>query len=533
MNACKTATILLGFLLLAALPGAAASCESLGDLKLPDTTITLAQSVAAGGFSLPEGPPPPLFKNLPSFCRVVAELKPTKDSDIKMEVWMPISGFTGNLRGQGNGGFAGVISYDALAGAVSRGYAAASTDTGHSGGGTDASWALGHPEKIIDFGSRAIHEMTVKAKAIIAAFYGEGPRHSFFASCSNGGRQALMEAQRYPADYDGVIAGAPVIYWTHVFATFIWDIQALGADPASYIPANKIPAISAAVLAACDADDGLKDEILNEPQACHFDPAVMACKDADSESCLTPKQVAALKKIYSGPRNGQGKQLFAGFVPGGESGPGGWPHWITGEAPGNDLETAFANSFFKNMIATSEPVNLKTINVETAMKLADDQQARNLDADDPDLKAFVKRGGKLIVYHGWSDAALPPLATIQYFTNVQQVLGRKLTDSFARLYMVPGMQHCGGGPGPDSFGQAGNAAAPADPEHNLQLALERWVEKGIAPDKIIATKYVRQPNAPPRTQMTRPLCPYPQIAKYNGSGDPNDAGSFACATKMK
>ena len=533
MNACKSANILLGLVLLAALPSAAASCESLADLKLPDTTITLAQTVAAGGFSLPEGPAPPLFRNLPAFCRVVAEVKPTKDSDIRMEVWMPVSGFNGKFRGQGNGGFAGVISYDALAAAVSRGYAAASTDTGHAGGGTDASWALGHPEKIIDFGSRAIHEMTVKAKGIIAAYYGEGPRHSFFASCSNGGRQALMEAERYPADYDGLIAGAPVIYWTHVFATFVWNIQALEADPASYIPANKIPAISAAVLAACDADDGLKDGIISEPLACHFDPSVMTCKDADSKVCLTPKQVAALKKIYSGPRNNQGKQLFPGFVPGGESGPGGWPRWIIGEAPGKDLETAFATSFFKNMITTSAPLDLKTVNVETALKVADNQQARNLDADDPDLKAFVKRGGKLILYHGWSDAALPPVATIQYFTNVRQTLDHKLTDSFMRLYMVPGMQHCGGGPGPDSFGQAGNAPAPADPEHNLQLALERWVEKGIAPDKIIATKYTREPNAPARPQMTRPVCPYPQIAQYNGTGNPNDAASFACAVKVK
>jgi len=450
-----------------------------------------------------------------------------------MEVWMPSSGFNGKFRGQGNGGFAGAISYDALAGAISRGYAAASTDTGHTGGAADASWALGHPEKIVDFGSRAIHEMTLKAKALIQAFYGQAPRYSFFASCSNGGRQGLMEAQRFPADYDGIIAGAPANYWTHVFATFLWNIQALGADPASHIPVNKFSAISAAALAACDAEDGVKDGIINEPQACHFDPAVIACKDADSESCLTPKETAALKKIYSGPRNSQGKQLFPGFVPGGESGPGGWPRWITGEAPGKDLETAYATGFFKNMVTVSEPVNLKTVNIETAVKLADEQQARNLNADDPDLGAFMKRGGKLILYHGWSDAALPPVATIHYFTNVQQTLGHKVTDSFVRLYMVPGMQHCGGGPGPDSFGQAGNAPGPADPEHNLQLALERWVEQGPAPNKIIATKYVNEPNAPPRVKMTRPLCPYPGIAKYDGTGDPNSAGSFVCTPIQK
>jgi feruloyl esterase len=520
--------------LCAALPALAASCDGLSSLKLPDTTISSAQTVAAGTFKPPmveqEELIPGIFKRLPAFCRVVAEIKPAKDSDIKMEVWMPLTGFNGNFRGQGNGGFAGSINYAGLGAALSQGYATASTDTGHSGTPIDAAWAHGHPDKIVDFGYRAVHEMTLKAKAIIQAFYGQSPHHSFFAACSNGGRQGLMEAQRFPADYDGIIAGAPANYWTRVFGTFIWDIQALQANPESYIPAKKVPAIDAAVLAACDAGDGLKDGVLNDPAACHFDPATIACKGADSDSCLTPKEIAALKKVYSGPHDANGKQIFPGFMPGGESGGGGWPLWITGQTPGKDLQTAFASGFFNNMITTSEPMDLKTVKVEAAVKLADEQQARTFNADNPDLNAFVKRGGKLIIYHGWSDAALPPQAAIQYFQDVQKTLGRKTADASVRLFMVPGMQHCLGGPGPSSFGQFGNAAV-SDPEHDIQLAVEQWVEKGKAPEKIIAAKSADGPNASGQVQMTRPLCPYPQIAKYKGTGDTNDAASFTCVEK--
>ena len=493
-----------------------------------------AQTVAAGAFTRggaeEEGLTPGIFKRLPAFCRVVAEIKPAKDSDIKIEIWMPVTGFNGNFRAQGNGGFAGAINYAGMASALSQGYATASTDTGHSGTPIDASWASGHPDKILDFGYRAIHEMTLKAKAVIQAFYGKSPQHSFFAACSNGGRQGLMEAQRFPADYDGIIAGAPANYWTRVFGAFIWDIQALQADPESYIPAKKIPAIDAAVLAACDANDGLKDGVLNDPTACHFDPSAVVCKDADSDNCLTPKEVVALKKIYSGAHDSNGKQIFPGFMPGGETGGGGWPLWITGQAAGKDLQTAFASGFFNNMITTSEPMDLKTVKVEAALKLADEQQARTFNADDPDLNAFVKRGGKLIVYHGWNDAALPPFATIQYLNDVQKTLGEKTADASVRLFMAPGMQHCTGGPGPSSFGQFGVASA-SDPEHDIQLALEQWVEKGVAPSKIIAAKYANVFNAPGQLQMTRPLCPYPQIAKYKGTGDTNDAANFACVEK--
>ena len=254
-------------LMFSAAPAFAATCESLATLKLADTTITSAQPVAAGAFVPPGATAPPAsVKDLPAFCRVMATIKPAKDSDIKIEVWLPLTGWNGKYRGQGNGGFAGYIFYPGLATAVSAGYASASTDTGHAGTPLDASWALGHPDKIVDFGWRAIHEMTVKAKAIIQAFYGEPAKRSYFSACSNGGRQGLMEAQRFPGDYDGIIAGAPANYWTKVFATFIWDIQAMQADRGGYIDAKKIPAIGQAVTAACDANDGVKDGVLNDPR---------------------------------------------------------------------------------------------------------------------------------------------------------------------------------------------------------------------------------------------------------------------------
>jgi feruloyl esterase len=507
-------------------PAFAATCESLSTLKLPDTTITLAQPVAAGAFVPPSGSgvPAASAKNLPAFCRVTAIIKPAKDSDIKMEVWLPLTGWNGKYRGQGNGGFAGSIDYPGLITALSAGYASAGTDTGHPGSPVNSIWALGHPDKIVDFGWRAIHEMTLKAKSIIQAFYGDAPKKSYFSACSNGGRQGLMEAQRFPEDYDGIIAGAPANYWTKVFATFIWDVQAMQAEPGSYIGANKIPAIARAVTAACDANDGVKDGVLNDPRTCRFDPKALLCQQGDSDSCLTAPQVAALKKIYDGPVDAKGRQMFPGFLPGGEEGGDGWATWI-GHAPGRDLQTIFASGFYANMISTQDPVDLKTINVETAVKLADDQQGQTFNAIDPDLKAFARRGGKLIVYHGWSDAALPPVASINYYNSVEEALGPGKPSLFMRLFMVPGMQHCGGGPGANSFGQFTPAG---DADHDLSLALERWVEKGTAPDKLIATKFVDD-KTEKGVAMTRPLCAYPQAATYKGSGDINDAANFECS----
>ena len=500
----------------------AASCESLSSLKLPDTTITSAKAIAAGEFQSPSpAPGMPAVSGLPAFCRVVAEIKPSSDSDIKMEVWLPASGWNGKYQGVGNGGFAGSITYAGLANALKAGYASASTDTGHTGGATDAKWALGHPDKIVDFGYRGIHEMTVKAKAIIKAFYGDDPKHSYFGSCSNGGRQALMEAQRFPEDYDGILAGAPANFWTHLLSAGAWDTQATMANPGSYIPAAKIPALSAAVLKTCDAQDGVSDGIVNDPRQCKFDPASMACKTGtDGNDCLTAPQVMALDKLYLGPRNSGGK-VFPGRVEGGEDGPGGWPLWITGATPGTGLMYLFTTGFFSNMVFDDANWDFKTFNFDSGVKLADDKQAKNLNATSTDLKGFKARGGKLIIYHGWSDAAISALNTIDYYNSLSAAMGPGQTDQFVRLFMVPGMQHCFGGPGPNSFGQLGFGSVPSDAQHNISIALEQWVEKGAAPEKIIASGQ--------SGKMTRPLCPFPQTAKYKGSGDSNDEANFACA----
>jgi tannase/feruloyl esterase len=517
--------VLLAFtILLAAAPASAATCESLSGLTLPNTTIATAESVPAGPFTPPSTKT--ALRDLPAFCRVAGVIKPTADSNIQFEVWMPASGWNGKFQGIGNGGFAGSLSYGALAASLRRGYAGATTDTGHSG--NDAAWAVGHREKLIDYGHRAIHEMTVTGKAVAAAFYGKPPQRSYFASCSNGGRQALMEAQRYPADYDGIISGAPANYFTHIAVGFVWDQQALLADPASFIPPSKMKAIEAGALAACDAKDGLTDNLIDDPRQCRFDPSTLLCPGAESDSCLTAPQVAALKKIYEGPKNSKGKSIFPGFVPGAETGSGGWTPWVTGADREKSLQFFFGTQLFRNMLFEDPAWNYKTLNYDKDVKLADEKLGPILNATDPNLKAFQSRGGKLILYHGWCDAALTPLNTIRYYEEVVKKAGKKKAADFVRLYMVPGVQHCAGGPGTDQFW--GAAGTKSDPEHDMNLALERWVETGVAPGAIIASKVASAPGQPNTVMRTRPICPYPQVARHQGSGSPDDAANFACVT---
>ena len=517
------------------------SCEGLEQLELLGAKILSAQTVAAGAFMPPPNLSPRIagdlsfYKKLPTFCRVVVEATPSADSSIKIEVWMPAKAenggeWNGKLQGRGNGGFAGEISYQQLGIGVSHGYAMTGTDTGHSGEATYASWALGHPEKATDYGYRGIHEMTRVAKAAVKVYYNKGPQHSYFWGCSNGGRQALMEAQRFPEDYDGILAGAPANYFTHLLTKALADAQATTLDPASYIPSSKLPAIARAVNAACDAQDRVTDGILNDPRQCHFDPGTMLCKEDDSEKCLTAAQVTTLKKLYEGPNDAKGRKIFPGYLPGAEEGPGGWETWIIGAAPGKSLLFAFSGGYFSNFVYGKTDWNYKDASVDQAMKAADEKTAQVLNATEANLTAFKARGGKLILYHGWNDPAISALNTLNYYNDVVSKMGEKETEAFARLYMVAGMQHCGGGPGTDSFGQVD--AGAKDAQHNVELALEEWVEKGIAPAAIVATKY--EGGNPSRgVKMTRPLCPYPQVAKYNGSGDTNDAGNFACVTGNK
>lgn len=511
-----------------------APCESLSKLSLPQAKVLAAETVPAGAFKLPVELPPWLadaagiFKSLPAFCRVVVQATPSSDSDIRMEVWLPAENWNGKLQAHGNGGFAGDIDYLHLATSILAGYASANTNTGHSTAvATDASWALGHPEKVVDFGYRAVHVMTTLAKEIVHARFGKVPEYSYFLGCSNGGRQALMEAQRFPDDYNGILAGAPANYWSHLLTSGLWDIEALTADDASYIPTSKLPAIARAVNAACDARDGVSDGILNDPRKCNFKPETLLCKNVDAADCLTQPQIAALKKLYEGPHASRGK-IFPGFLPGAEEGPGGWSTWITGTAPGRSLIAAFTYGYFANIVYEKPDWSFKSANLAEAVKLADEKTSRILNATDTNLAPFQAHGGKLILYHGWNDPAISALNTIDYWEAVRSKLGPAQTDSFARLYMLPGVQHCGGGPGADSFG-ALNSPGPADAQHNVQTALELWVEKAVAPSSLIATKYAGFDPAS-GVKLTRPLCPYPQAAKYKGSGDPNDAASFSCAS---
>jgi hypothetical protein len=510
------------------------ACERLMAATIPGAKVILATTVAAGGFAGPDqnsgsrdltAP----YKNVPAFCRVVAEAKPSADSAIRIEVWLPVSGWNGKLQGIGNGGFAGTIYYQALGGAVAKGYAVTGTDTGHSGEMTDARWALGHPEKVTDFGHRGIHEMTRVAKEVVHTYYGKAAQHSYFSGCSDGGREALMEAQRYPADYDGILAGAPANYWTALLSAAAVDTQALTVNPASFIPSAKVPAIASAVLAACDEVDGVRDGILNDPRQCHFDPATIQCKAGEeNDKCLTAPQTVALKKLYSGPHDSHGHDVFPGYLPGGENGPGGWGLWITGPARARSLMAFFGLGYFSNLVYEDPAWDYKTFALEPGLKLADNKTASALNATDADLKPFKSRGGKLILYHGWNDPAISALNTVNYYDNVVAKMGQHDVDSFMRLYMVPGMQHCGDGPGPDSFGQD-SAAASDDPQHSVSAALVQWVEKDTPPPPVVATKY----SAEHKPIMTRPLCAYPQAAKYKGTGDTNDAANFVCEAGKK
>jgi len=513
-------------------PPAANSCEALAKLALPQAKITSAESVAAGALNIPgmgnSAQATAFVKSLPAFCRIAVVSTPSSDSEIKIEVWLPASGWNGKFQGQGNGGFAGTIDYRSMGVAITQGYASASTDTGHTAaaGGPNATWALGHPEKITDFGYRAIHLMTQIAKSLVATYYGNAPQHSYFSSCSNGGRQALMEAQRYPEDYDGIIAGAPANYWTHLIAATIHTTQTLALDPASYISAKKLPAIASAVNDACDKLDGAADGILNDPRQCHFDPNVLLCKEGDADSCLTAPQITALKKLYEGAHDSHGKLIYPGFLPGAELGGNGWSSWVTGSTPQASLGFEFGAGFFANMVYGKSDWDILHANFDDAVSAADQKMASILNSTDPNLAAFKSHGGKLIIYHGWNDPAISALNTINYYNSVIAKMGQQNADAFVRVYMVPGMQHCGGGPGADNFG-AGISSTPTDPQHSLQLSLEQWVEKGAAPNTILATKFAKGTRTP---TMTRPVCAYPQSAKYDGKGDPNSAASFTCTT---
>lgn len=439
---------------------------------------------------------------------------------------MPSSGWNGKFLGVGNGGFAGSIGFNMMAANLKRGYATAATDTGHAGESLDASWAFEHPEKVVDFGYRALHETTVAAKSLVAAFYARPAAKAYFDSCSNGGREALMEAQRFPEDYDGILAGAPANDWIHLLSAGIQTAQALYGNPSFYIPPVKLKAIEDLVNKVCDAADGVRDGIISDPERCTINTSTLLCKGRENRSCLTENQANALKHLYAGAHDSKGQLVFPGYVPGSEGGGGGWKPWILGEAPGMSSGAGFVQNYFRYMVYNDPAWTPLEGKLDDALSKAVERTGKALNAVDPDLERFEKRGGKLIVYHGWNDAAISPHNSVNYFRQVQQQMGGAQTERFLRLYMVPGMQHCIGGAGPTSFGQLGTDTVKGN-KHGVYDALEQWVERGTAPGSIVATKYsTGEKNRV--AIMTRPLCAYPEIAVYKGSGDSNDSDNFVC-----
>ncbi len=430
-------------------------------------------------------------------CRVSITLRPSADSEIKSEVWLPAAAaWNGKFLMEGGGGFVGSVNTGGMIKAVREGYASASTDTGHSGG--SGSFGLGHPEKIVDFAFRAVHETAVKAKALIAAYYGRGPRLSYWEGCSTGGRQGLMSAQRYPADFDGIIAGAPANYQTHLHAWSVAVGVAALKDKASNLSPGNLRMIHQAVLAACDAADGVKDGLLTDPRRCHFDPSTLMCATNTSDNCLTSAQVETVKKLYTPVKTQNGTLIFPAFEPGSELG---WTVLAGGPEPAGVATGTFAYLVYKN-----PKWDWRTFDAERDTALADSTDIIN--ATKPDLSAFQSRGGKLLMYHGWNDQLIAPENSINYYSSVLEHMGPN-QGNWYRLFMAPGMMHCRGGPGPDQF--------------NVVGAMERWVESGTAPDQLIAAHTVGN-----RVDMTRPLCPYPQVAQWTGVGNTDDAANFAC-----
>jgi tannase/feruloyl esterase len=503
-SAALLAAIVAGIAISFTMPArAAASCESLAALALPNAKITSAQTMAAGAFTPPgRGGPASGAATLPSFCRVAATLAPSPDSDIKIEVWLPTSGWNGKLLAVGNGGWTGSINYAAMGDALrARGYATASTDTGHEGG--SGQFALGHPEKLVDFGWRAVHEMTVKGKAVVNAFYGSAPQRSYWAGCSSGGKQGLKEAQKFPEDYDGIVAGAPANYWTHLVTQSLWVAQATLKDPASSIPREKYAVIHNAAIAQCDANDGVRDGVLEDPSRCQFDPKTLLCTNGDGPSCLTAAQAAAAQKIYATARNPRtGQEIFPGLAVGSEKG------WAA--LAGGPRALSIADDHYKFVVFKNPDWDFKTLDFDRDLELADRiDRDFGLNANDPNLQAFAARGGKILMYHGWNDQLIAPANSINYLKSVEQALGPAKTADLLRLFMVPGMTHCAGGDGTSSF--------------DMLKALEQWVEQKQAPQRIVASRF--ENNAVVRT---RPLCPYPQVAKYSGSGSTDDEANFVC-----
>lgn len=540
-------------------PAAATPCTNLASLRLLHTTITSAEDNTTGVFVVPNSNPPQTLTGLPAFCRVTATLTPMSDSSIKIEIWLPETTWNGRFLGTGGGGFQGVITYGELSVGIRGGFATINSDLGTGSSGcnplfcgsagnmgnplaiafgdpsTPSTGLFGHPERIKDFGYRAIHLMTVRGKEIVNAFYRQDAQKAYFAGCSTGGQNALMEAQRFPDDYNGILAGAPAFNRTHLHMAGLASWQDTHATPGRFIVPGQMTLINNAVLAQCVGQDGgvKTDQFLTDPRDCKFDPKVLQCTASNvPPACLSAEQVTTMRNYYAGtidPRTGQV------INPGSERGNETDNVLALGLAFQERLpEPAFDGLFYwvfgPGFGQPASAHNYLNFDFDKDVDTVDDQLAATLNADSVDLRDFNRRGNKLIMYHGWADPLIPSQSSINYFNalvafdsrgedGVQQArfdqggdndLGR--TQKFARLFMVPGMFHCSGGPGPNVF----DALTP----------LVGWVEQGVAPETIVATKFVA--DTPPAVEMTRPLCVYPKVARFTGSGSSNSAANFTC-----
>jgi feruloyl esterase len=476
--------------LMTSLLPAAAQCESLRTLARPNTTVTGAELV-------PAAPAAGQALAMPAYCRVRAVVKPVPDSQITVEVWMPAENWNGKFQAVGNGGWAGNLSLPAMREALRAGYATASTDTGHQGAQGGAAFALGHPEKVTDFAYRAVHEMTMMAKATVAAYYERPARLSYFNGCSTGGRQGMMEAQRFPGDYDGIVAGAPVYNMIRLSASQVQrQVESL-ETPARRLPPGKITLLANAVLAACDARDGVTDGFLSDPERCEFKPETLACKAADGPGCLTAPQIETVTRAYSTMKTKTGESVYPGSAIGFEAGL---------RMPDAPLELHF--SPFRDIAHQDAKWDPMSFDLEADLALGL-KHGGSIEANDPNLAAFKARGGKLLLWHGWADPGPAPANTIAYVKGVERTLGGS-QDTWLRLFMLPGVGHCGGGRGPD--------------DADFMDALDRWREAGAAPARIDASRVTNG-----SVELTRPLCPYPQVARYKGTGSTNEAANFVCA----
>lgn len=480
------------------------TCSELSALELPHTTVTLAETSASGRFRPPGEEAVPdrhlrTFRELPAFCRVAATVSPVPDSEIRFELWMPADGWNGKFVGTGNGGLAGRILHHVMADPLARGYAVANTDTGHEGTGADASFAIGHPEKLVDHAWRAVHEMTVKSKQIIQEYYSTPPRVSYWTGCSTGGRQGLKEAQWFPDDYDGIYAGAPANNWVPLMTHAVMIQQTL-TDSAQGFPPFKLPLLRETAIAACDAQDGVVDRVARQPDACDFDPATIQCDQAGTAKCLLASEVEAARKIYRGVVNPRtGEQILPGLEPGSER------EWV---AFTPDIFPIGVN-YWRDVIVGDPDWDPSDLDYDADIARAIARDTTDIAATDPDISPFVAGGGKLLLWHGWTDGLIPPQNTIDYYEAVREILGPMRTRDAVRLFLAPGVNHCGGGEG--------------TPGIDALAALEAWVEDGVAPNRIVASKQLDGGGT-----RTRPLCVYPWVAHYDGTGSTDVAENFEC-----